>query len=33
MVGAELSMLLLSSGRVVSVDAIMHKRFPKIPLF
>ncbi len=33
MVGAQLSMLLLSSGRVVGVDALLHKRFPKIPLF
>lgn len=33
MIGGQVSMLLLSTGRVLGVDALFHKRFPRIPLW
>ncbi len=33
MIGSQLSMILLSTGRVLGVDALLHKRFPQIPLW
>ncbi len=33
MIGAQLSMILLAPGRVLGIDALFHKRFPRIPLW
>jgi uncharacterized membrane protein YphA (DoxX/SURF4 family) len=33
MIGAQLSTLLLSPGRVLGIDALLHKRLPQIPLW
>jgi len=33
MIGGQLSMILLATGRVLGIDALLHKRLPQIPLW